>query len=143
MTDSKHEVSHTFRVRYAETDAMGVAHHSSYVLWFEMGRTEYMRRFGFTYRQLEEAGVLLPVLELRVRYLQPCYYDDELVISTRVEELTRTRLLLNYRIERPADGKLLTEGTTLHTYVGRDGRLVLITRYPEIWQRLQAMCNRD
>ena len=137
----RHVVTHTFRVRYGETDAMGVAHHSSYVLWFEMGRTEYMRSFGFTYRQLEQMGVGLPVIELRVRYYRACFYDDELVISTWVEEMSRTRLLLAYRIDRPADGTLLTEATTLHTYTGKDGRPLRITHFPEAWARLRTMYN--
>src|SRR5438105_4821851 len=76
------------RVRYAETDAMGIAHHSSYVVWMEMGRTEFMRAHGFTYRQLEEMGVLLPVLEIGVRYRLPAYYDDELRVSCWLEEIT-------------------------------------------------------
>lgn len=132
-------VRHAFRVRYIETDAMGIVHHSSYLAWMEMGRTEFMRHFGFTYRQLELTGVLLPVLEVRVRYYSPAYYDDELVISTWVEELSRVRLLLSYRIERPADGKLLTEGTSLHTFMGKDGRPIRITHHKEAWERLQSM----
>ena len=85
-------VSHTFRVRYAETDAMGIAHHSSYVVWMEAGRTEFMRAHGFTYRELEEMGVLLPVLELNVRYMRAAVYDDELRVSTWLDELSRTRI---------------------------------------------------
>src|SRR2546423_14981145 len=85
----KQSISHTFRVRYAETDAMGLAHHSSYVIWMEMGRTEFMRAHGFTYRELEAEGVMMPVLELNVRYKQASYYDDELRISTWVEALSR------------------------------------------------------
>ncbi|MDQ3705886.1 MAG: YbgC/FadM family acyl-CoA thioesterase [Chloroflexota bacterium] len=137
--DSRPVVKHTFRVRYIETDAMGIVHHSSYLAWMEMGRTEFMRHFGFTYRQLELTGVLLPVLEVKVRYHTPAYYDDELVISTWVEELSRVRLLLAYRIDRPEDGKILTEGTSLHTFMGKDGRPIRITRYPGAWERLQSM----
>src|SRR5438876_8802073 len=91
-------VSHTFRVRYAETDAMGIAHHSSYVVWMEAGRTEFMRAHGFTYRELEEMGVLLPVLELNVRYRQAAVYDDELRVSTWLDEFSRTRISLGYAI---------------------------------------------
>lgn len=132
-------ITHTFRVRYAETDAMGFAHHSSFLLWMEMGRTEFMRRFGFSYRQLELTGIRLPVLEVKVRYLAPAYYDDELVITTWVEELSRTKLILAYKIERLQDGKLLCEGTSLHTFIGLDGRPVRITHHTDAWQRLQAM----
>src|SRR6058998_2720837 len=99
-TEPHERVSHTFRVRYAETDAMGIAHHSSFVIWMEMGRTEFMRAHGFTYRQLEEMGVLLPVLEINVRYRQSAVYDDELRISTWADELTRTKIKLCYEIAR-------------------------------------------
>ena len=132
-------VSHTFRVRYAETDAMGIVHHSNYPIWMEMGRTEFMRHFGFTYRQLEEMGVLLPVLEINVRYRQPANYADELRITTWVEELSRVRLKLAYKIERTSDGRLLTEAYSLHTFMGKDGRPIRITHHKEAWAKLQAM----
>ncbi|MDQ6694389.1 MAG: acyl-CoA thioesterase [Chloroflexota bacterium] len=132
-------VSHTFRVRYAETDAMGIVHHASYVVWLEMGRTEFMRAFGFTYRQLEEMGVVMPVLEINVRYRRPAVYDDELCITTWVDELSRTRIKLAYSIVRTSDGKLLTEGSSLHTFTGRDGRPIRITHHPEAWEMMQRM----
>jgi acyl-CoA thioester hydrolase len=132
-------VSHTFRVRYAETDAMGIVHHASYLVWMEVGRTEFMRAHGFTYRDLEEMGVLMPVVEVSVRYRQAAYYDDEIKISTWVEELSRTRIKLAYRIERPSDERVLTEASTLHTFTGRDGRPLRITHHPEAWAKLQSM----
>src|SRR5438552_6819666 len=135
-------VSHAFRVRYAETDAMGIAHHSSYVIWFEMGRTEFMRAHGFTYRSLEEMGVLLPVLELDVRYMQAAKYDDELRISTWLDEFSRTRIKLAYSITRTSDERLLAEGYTLHTYAGPDGRPLRITHHPEAWEKLRSMADQ-
>lgn len=132
-------VTHTFRVRYVETDAMGIVHHSSYVPWMEMGRTEFMRHFGFTYRQLEGMGVVMPVLEIWVRYMQPTFYDDELQISTWLEELTRTRIKLGYKIVRLSDDKTVTEAWSLHTFAGRDGRPLRITHHPEAWAKLQLM----
>src|SRR5918912_1062972 len=110
--DSRHTIPYTFRVRYAETDAMGLAHHSSYVIWMEMGRTEFMRAHGFTYRELEEMGVMMPVLELNVRYRQAAVYDDELRVSTWLDEFSRTRIKLAYGITRVPDELLLAEGFT-------------------------------
>ncbi len=136
-------VTHTFRVRYAETDAMGIVHHASYLVWMEMGRTEFMRHFGFTYRELEEIGVMLPVVELGVKYRQSSRYDDEIRISTWVEEMSRVRLRLAYKIERAEDGDLLTEAYTVHTYMGKDGRLLRVTNHPEAWERLSAMGTRE
>lgn len=137
--DGRQSVSHTFRARYAETDAMGIVHHSSYVVWMEMGRTEFMRAFGFTYRQLEEMGVLLPVLEISVHYKQAAYYDDELRITTWLEELTRVRVKLAYRIERVSDDAVLTEAYSLHTFAAPGGRLIRITHYPEAWEKMLRM----
>ena len=137
--DKTRQVSHTFRVRYAETDAMGIAHHSSYVVWMEAGRTEFMRAHGFTYRELEAMGVLLPVLELNVRYRQAAVYDDELRVSTWLDELSRTRIKLAYAITRLPDDLLLAEGFTLHTFAGRDGRPLRITHHPEAWEKLRKM----
>ena len=118
---------------------MSIAHHSSFIVWMEMGRTEFMRAHGFTYRELEEMGVLLPVLEINVRYRQSAVYDDELRISTWVGELSRTKIKLCYEIVRTSDERLLAEGYSLHTFAGRDGRPLRITHYPEAWARLQAM----
>jgi acyl-CoA thioester hydrolase len=118
---------------------MGIVHHSSYVVWMEMGRTEFMRAHGFTYRELEEMGVVMPVLEVNVRYFASAVYDDELRISTWVSELSRVRLRLAYRIERVSDGRLLTEASTMHTFTGKDGRPLRITHHPEAWEKLQKM----
>jgi acyl-CoA thioester hydrolase len=127
------------RVRYAETDAMGIVHHASYLVWMEMGRTEFMRAHGFTYRQLEEMGVLMPVLEVQVRYRGAARYDDEIRITTWLEELSRTKIKLAYRLVRTLDEHVLTEAYTLHTFAGRDGRPIRITHHPEAWAKLQLM----
>ena len=140
--DGRAVVSHTFRVRYAETDAMGIAHHTSYVLWMEMGRTEFMRAHGFTYRELEGMGVLLPVIEIGVRYRQAAVYDDELRISTWVEELSRTKIRLAYLIGRISDGAPLTESFSLHTFAAPGGRLIRIPHHPEAWAKLRRMAPR-
>ncbi len=139
LAPASREVSHTFRVRYAETDAMGITHHAAYLVWMEMGRTEFMRHFGFTYSELEKMGVMLPVVEVNVRYKQSSRYDDEIRISTWVEEMKRVRLHLSYRIERVEDGALLAEANTTHTYMGTDGRLLRVTHHPEAWEKLQGM----
>jgi acyl-CoA thioester hydrolase len=136
-------IAHTFRVRYAETDAMGIVHHAAYLVWMEMGRTEFMRHFGFTYRELEDMGVMLPVVELGIKYRQSSRYDDEIRVSTWVEEMTRVRLKLAYRIERVEDSQLLTEAFTVHTYMGKDGRLLRITNHPEAWEKLNQMVRSE
>jgi len=133
------EVTHTLRARYAETDAMGIVHHAVYLVWMEAARTEFMRHFGFTYRELEAMGVMLPVVEVGVRYKQSARYDDEIKISTWVEQMDRVRLRLSYKIERVDDGALLVEAFSLHTYMGRDGRLLRMSQHPGAWEKLSAM----
>lgn len=112
-----------FRVRYPEVDRMGVAHHTHYLVWFELGRTELMRSAGFAYGEVEDRlGVLFPVVEAGVRYRQPARYDEELEVRTRVATIGGPRVRFEYHIVRPGTGALLAEGFTVHAAIGRDGR---------------------
>lgn len=127
------------RVRYAETDAMGVAHHASYLAWLEVGRTEWIRRppgrlrhedaaspAGPTtersYRTLERAGFLLPVLEVSCRYAASARYDDFLLVRTRLTEASRARMAFDYEVVRGSDGKRLATGRTVHAVTDASGR---------------------
>jgi len=107
-------------VRYAETDRMGVAHHSSYLLWFEIGRTGLLREAGHAYRDLETSGVRLPVLEYGCRFLKSADYDDALIIETRVRELRSRTVTFDYRVLRAGD--VLAEGFTHHLCVDAANR---------------------
>ncbi|HYM81040.1 MAG TPA: thioesterase family protein [Candidatus Limnocylindria bacterium] len=115
---------HLLRVRYGDTDQMGFAYYANYLRWFEIGRAEMMRALGMTYREVEERGVSLPVLEARCRYLEPARYDDEIAIETGVIELKRASVRFGYRVVREDDGLALAVGTTLHCFLGGDGRPV-------------------
>lgn len=112
----------TVRVRYAETDKMGVVYHANYFVWFEVGRTDWLRQSGWTYREMEAAGVSLPVIEAHCEYRQPARYDDEIAIDARAVLLTPVRLRFEYRLMRVADGTLLAEGHTVHAAVDTAGR---------------------
>jgi acyl-CoA thioester hydrolase len=119
-----HEWSETrLRVRYAETDQAGVVYHSNYLVWFEIGRVELCRDYGFNYRDMEtEADAYLPVIEASVKYRYPARYDDEVVVRTRVIEL-RSRLIgFAYEVLRASDGTLLAEGETRHIVMNCEGR---------------------
>ena len=112
-------VSTTVRVRYAETDQMGVVYYANYLVWFEIGRVEVLRKLGFSYRQLEtEHGCILPVAEARSRYKAPARYDDQIVIEARPALLRGSILKFAYRIFREAtegsERQLLAEGETTH-----------------------------
>ena len=114
---------HQLRVRYCETDRMGVAHHGSFVAWFEEARTEWLRARGKTYRQMEDEGNLLQVVDLQVRYLKPLTYDDLVVITVRVTERTKVAVTMAYELHRADDGSAVATGSTRLACVGRDGRL--------------------
>jgi acyl-CoA thioester hydrolase len=108
------------RVRYAETDQMGVVYHSNYLIWFEVGRVEFIRQLGLNYRQMEEEGCGIAVVDVHVRYKAPARYDDELVIETRLLAARGAVVKFGYRILRVEDGRLLCEGETMHVVVGMD-----------------------
>ena len=109
------------RVRYAETDQMGVVYHANYLVWFEVGRVEFMRSHGFSYRDLEaEEGCLIAVVEATARYRAPARYDDELTIETRLVSVRGAVIRFHYEVLRTEDGLLLCEGETAHVVVGRD-----------------------
>jgi acyl-CoA thioester hydrolase len=107
------------RVRYCECDPMGVAHHSVYPVWFEMGRTELLRAGGGRYRDLEAAGVFLVVVRLEVRYRRPARYDDELELISTLDEAGHVKIAHVYELRR--SGELLASGATTLACVGRDG----------------------
>ncbi len=121
------------RVRYAETDQMGVVYHANYLVWFEVGRVELIRQMGLNYSRLEqEEGCLIAVAEATARYKAPARYDDELVVETRLAGVRGSVIRFTYRILRAADGLLLCEGATTHVVVGRDmQRRPLPERYLE------------
>jgi acyl-CoA thioester hydrolase len=111
------------RVRYADTDQMGVVYHANYLIWMEVGRVEYFRASGLRYRDLErDAGILLAVTEANLRYRSPARYDDEIVIRTRIGEATPRMLRFEYELIAADDGRTLATGHTKHIFCGRDFR---------------------
>ena len=103
------------RVRYAETDQMGVVYHSNHLIWFEVGRVELMRQMGVTYKDMErEEGVFIAVAELKCRYRAPVYYDEEVLVRTRLKTVRQSVVVFGYELVRANDGTLLAEGETTH-----------------------------
>jgi len=106
------------RVRYAETDKMGVVYHSNFVIWFEVGRVELLRQLGFQYKEMEsEDDCHIPVVDLRVRYKAPAQYDDEIVVRTQIKNVRASLLHFSYEIFRETDRTLLATGETMHIIV--------------------------
>jgi acyl-CoA thioester hydrolase len=123
-TDAARITTSTVRVRYAETDKMGVVYHSNYLVWFEIGRTDWLRATGWTYRSMEEDGIRLPVIEAHCEYRQGARYDDEVDIRTRAKKLSPVRLQFDYEAVRRADGAVLATGYTVHATIGPSARPV-------------------
>jgi acyl-CoA thioester hydrolase len=109
------------RVRYAETDRMGLLHHANYLVYFEQARTELLRAFGLTYKDMEDAGFLLVLTKVEVRYKQPARYDEVLTIRTTVARITPIRIDHKYEVLR--DGRLLAEANTTLACVDREGKI--------------------
>lgn len=113
------------RVRYAETDQMGVAHHSSYLLWFEIGRTEFCRKKGLPYSEIERKGIYLVVVEVFCRYKKPLLYDQKFKIRTKLEEINGRKVKFSYQL-LSEEGNLHAEGYSVHVPTDRNGKVTTI-----------------
>lgn len=110
------------RVRYAETDQMGVVYYANYLVWFEIGRTDFCRQHGFAYREMEEQdGLYIMVAEARCRYKAPARYDDDILVRTRLQAVRKRVLVFGYEICRGPESDLLAEGDTVHVITDREG----------------------
>jgi acyl-CoA thioester hydrolase len=123
----------TFYVRYAETDAMSVVHHSTYIVWFEEGRSHYLRARGADYAKLEATGYFFALSELEARYIAPAHYGERVTVRTQLESLRSRSISLTYQVLNADSGQLLVTGRTELICVNRDGQVV---RIPEAWRRL-------
>ena len=125
--DEWHETQ--IRVRYAETDQMGIVHNANYLVWFEVGRSEFCRAKGFSYKEMEEEeNALMVVAESYCRYKSPAYYEDVLTIRTRVEEIRSRSLRFMYEVYRASDDTLIAEGETLHVVTDKDKKVRLLPK---------------
>jgi acyl-CoA thioester hydrolase len=132
-----------FRVRYAETDQMGVVYYANYLVWFEIGRVELLRQLGFDYKRMEvEDDCWIPVVEANCRYKSPARYDDELIVQTEVALIRGSVLKFHYCILRAQDRYLLTEGETTHVVTdSRMQKRALPEKYLEQLNRFRADVN--
>ncbi|MFQ6057545.1 MAG: acyl-CoA thioesterase [Anaerolineae bacterium] len=123
----RHRIVETdLRVRYAETDTMGVVHHANYIIWFEVGRGEYMRQQGNDYAEFEAQGYYLPVTELDARFLAPARYDDLVTVRTWVQEARSRGVTFAYEVVMKETGQTLATGHTRHLCVDGEGRVRLL-----------------
>jgi len=129
MPDTIRSHETRFRVRYAETDQMGVVYYANYLIWMELGRAEYCRAAGIRYRDMEaDDGVLLAVVEAHCRYLHPARYDDEIAVKTWVAKANLRMVLFEYEIREAESGRALASGATKHMFLGPDMRPVKLPK---------------
>ena len=135
MPDSSPEtvLETEFPVRYAETDAMGVVHHANYLVYFEEGRSQYMRDLGSNYAEVEASGYQLPVTEAQLHYVGSRRYGDKIRVRTWVEENLSRRVTFRYEVVDPDSGNVLVTGYTRHVWTDTAGR---VTRVPDSWKRI-------
>jgi acyl-CoA thioester hydrolase len=112
-----------FRVRYAETDQMGIVYYANYLIWMEVGRSEYCRATGLRYRDMEQAdGIRLAVVDARCRYISPARYDDEILVQTSIREANRRLIEFHYEIWEAVEGRRLATGETRHVFLGPENK---------------------
>ncbi len=129
--DGWHETE--IRVRYAETDKMGIVHHSNYLIWFEAGRTEFCRERGFSYTQMEADDALMVVAETYVRHKSAAFYEDVITVRSKVAELRSRSIRFVYEIVRRSDDMLIAEGETLHIVTNSSKKVRTV---PDLYRRL-------
>lgn len=129
-------------VRYAETDRMGIVHHSVYPIWYELARTDLSKQAGFPYSQMEAEGIMLPLVELNSKYYSSAYYDDELTVTATVSKLTPVRIVFYYEVFRKISDKPINTGYTVHAIVNKDMKPINSKKlYPKIYEAMEKMMN--
>lgn len=125
------------KVRYAETDAMAVVHHANYYIYFEVAREDLIRESGISYKDLEDKGIMMPLIETHCKYIEAAKYDDDLVVESSIIELTPVKVRIEYVVRRKNDNTILATGNTLQTFVdSNEFKIVNLKRNNEdIWNK--------
>ena len=132
------------RVRYKDTDQMGVVYNGNYFTWFEVGRVELLRSLGITYKDLEKMGVFTAVAEAYCKYIKPARFDDEIIIKTRIKELKESRIKFEYSLYRKEDDLLLAKGYTLHVFVDKDIKPMNLKKaHEDLWKLFEENVEID
>lgn len=127
-----------FVVRYAETDQMGIVHHSNYPIWFEAGRTDFIKKMGLPYSKVEEMGFMLPLIGLKCNYKSASKYEDNIVVRTQLKEITPVRVVFYYEVYRKEETDPLATGETTHVWTDKTLKPVNIKKHSdEIYQLLK------
>ncbi len=133
-----------FVVRYAETDQMGIVHHSNYPIWYEAGRSDFIRNLGIPYSKIEENNVLLPLIELKCVYKDASRYEDSIVVKTSIKEMTNVKLIFKYEVFKNNEGSIINYGETVHTWTDKNLKPINIKKHlPEIYDILSKFKSRE
>lgn len=129
------------KVRYAETDAMAIVHHANYYVYFEVAREDLIRESGISYKDLEDKGIMMPLIETHCKYIEAAKYDDDLVVESSVSELTPVKVRIEYVVRRKNDNTILATGNTLQTFVdSSEFKIVNLKRNNEdIWDKFTGI----
>lgn len=129
------------KVRYAETDQMGIVHHSNYYIYFETAREDFIIGSGISYKDIEDMGIMMPLIETQCKYIQGAKYADNLIIETSLDELTPIKVVLQYRVIRNDDDKLIAEGKTTQAFVSKENFKILNVKKknPDLWSKLENL----
>ncbi|NSW92275.1 MAG: acyl-CoA thioesterase [Firmicutes bacterium] len=127
-----------FSVRYAETDQMGIVHHSNYPVWFEAARTGFFKKLGFPYSKIEGEGILLPLTEIKCCFKNPARYEDEIEVRVKMIKLTCVRIIFSYEVYNSLNKSLVATGETAHAWTDKNLKpLNLEKRLPELYEGLK------
>ena len=133
-----------FTTRYAETDQMGVIHHSNYAIWFEAGRTDFLKKAGLSYSGIEAQGIMFPLYELNCRFKAPAKYEDEIRVVTKIVKCSRVRACFSYAVFNAADNRLLAVGETMHAWTDKELRPVDAQKaMPQVYALLAELAAQE
>lgn len=125
-------------VRYAETDQMQIVHHSVYPVWYEVARTDFIKKVGMTYSEMEKMGILLPLINLQCNYKGATYYEDELIIEASIKTLTPIKIEFLYKVYRKGEDKPVNIGSTLHAWVDKNMKIINMKKHhPDIYKMIE------
>lgn len=129
------------RVRYAETDQMGIVHHANYYVYFEDAREDFISGAGIRYKFMEDQGIMMPLAETQCKYYVGAKYDDVLIIETILEDLSAVKVVLKYKVTRERDGILIAKGKTIQPFVDKESFKIvnLKKNYPDMWAKLESL----
>lgn len=129
------------RVRYAETDQMGVVHHANYYVYFEAAREDLIKEIGIRYSEMEDMGIMMPLVETQCRYIKGAKYDEELVVETSVDALTPVKIVINYNVKDKNSGEFIAKGKTTQAFVDKNSFKIINMKKenPEIWTKIEKL----